>query len=112
MNKLIPLLAFSILLLVPAGTQQAYAITIESNGSGGGLWHVGTTWKDGVVPTGSENIIIKNDDIVTITTLVTVPGTITVESNGQLIITLLTTAGQLFIEGTLHNFGKTDINAS
>ena len=80
MNKLLPLLAFSILLLVPAGAQSAFAQVAvplgspvdgecTSNGTGGGDWSDPNTWDCvGVsdVPASRKQVIIQFGDTVTV----------------------------------------------
>jgi len=54
LNKLLPLLVFSVLLLIPAGAQNAFAQSLPSgspvdgdctsNGTGGGPWSNPNTW--------------------------------------------------------------------
>ncbi len=39
---------------------------ITSNGTGGGYWSEASTWAGGVLPTTSDNVIIKNSDVVLI----------------------------------------------
>ncbi len=80
MNKLLPLLVFSVLLLVPAGAQSAFAQTIPSgsandgdctsNGTGGGPWSNPNTWDCvGVtndVPASRKQVVILFGDTVTV----------------------------------------------
>ncbi len=80
LNKLIPLLAFSILLLVPVGAQSAFAqealpsgTPVDgdciSNGTGGGPWSEPNTWDCvGVsdVPASRKQVIIQSGDTVTV----------------------------------------------
>jgi len=80
LNKLLPLLAFSILLLVPAGAQSAFAqeaipsgTPVDgdciSNGTGGGPWSEPNTWDCvGVsdVPASRKQVIIQSGDTVTV----------------------------------------------
>lgn len=40
--------------------------TINSNNTGGGNWHVGTTWEGGVVPSATDRVVIKAGDTVVI----------------------------------------------
>jgi len=80
LNKLLPLLAFSVLLLVPAGAQSAFAQVAvplgspvdgecTSNGTGGGDWSDPNTWDCvGVsdVPASRKQVIIQFGDTVTV----------------------------------------------
>jgi len=80
LNKLLPLLAFSVLLLVPAGAQSAFAQEAipsgtpvdgdcTSNGSGGGPWSDPNTWDCvGVsdVPASRKLVTIQSGDTVTV----------------------------------------------
>jgi len=71
LNKLLPLLVFSVLLLVPAGAQSAFAVTGDctSNGTGGGDWSDPDTWDcvGGVdVPAKRRQVVILLDDTVTV----------------------------------------------
>jgi len=80
LNKLLPLLAFSVLLLVPAGAQSAFAqeaipsgTPVDgdciSNGTGGGPWSEPNTWDCvGVsdVPASRKQVIIQSGDTVTV----------------------------------------------
>jgi len=80
MNKLFPLLAFSIILLVPAGAQSAFAQEIFpsgdpvdgeciSNGTGGGDWSDSNTWVcEGAseVPASRKQVQILFGDTVTV----------------------------------------------
>jgi Secretion system C-terminal sorting domain len=49
---------------------------IMSNGTGGGNWSSRATWSGGVVPTGSETIIIQSTDSIYIDVPVTITGTL------------------------------------
>jgi hypothetical protein len=40
--------------------------TILSNGTGGGSFHVGSTWVGGVVPSGTQTFQIRHPDVVTV----------------------------------------------
>ena len=80
MNKLLPLLVFSVLLLVPAGAQNAFAQSLPSgspidgdctsNGTGGGPWSNPNTWDCvGVtndVPASRKQVVILFGDTVTV----------------------------------------------
>jgi len=80
LNKLIPLIAFSVLLLVPAGAQSAFAqVAIplgspvdgdcKSNGTGGGPWSELATWDClGIsdVPASRKQVTIQSGDTVTV----------------------------------------------
>jgi len=80
LNKLLPLLAFSVLLLVPAGAQSAFAQEAlpsgtpvdgdcTSNGTGGGPWSDPNTWDCvGVsdVPASRKQVNILSSDTVTV----------------------------------------------
>jgi len=70
LNKLIPLIAFSVLLLVPAGAQSAFAVTGDciSNGMGGGPWSDSNTWDCDAsdVPAKRKQVNIQSGDTVTV----------------------------------------------
>jgi len=76
LNKLIPLIAFSVLLLVPAGAQSAFAQSLPSvtgdcisNGMGGGPWSDKNTWVcvGGTdVPAKRKQVNIQFGDTVTV----------------------------------------------
>jgi len=84
LNKLLPLLAFSVLLLVPAGAQSAFAQEAipsgspvdgdcVSNGTGGGPWSDPNTWNcvdstgtGSDVPASRKQVIIQLGDTVTV----------------------------------------------
>ena len=101
MNKLIPLIAFSVLLLVPAGAQSAFAQEIlplafgdcTSNDTGGGPWSDKNTW-DCVggtdVPAKRRQVQILSGD------------TVTVNSDLNRASGVATTfIGNVFVDGTL-----------
>src|SRR5437870_4706912 len=46
----------------------ASAVTVTSNGTGGGNWSSTTTWAGGVLPTAADDAVIANGDTVTIDT--------------------------------------------
>ena len=101
MNKLIPLIAFSVLLLVPAGAQSAFAQEIlplafgdcTSNDTGGGPWSDKNTWDcvGGVdVPAKRRQVQILSGD------------TVTVNSDLNRASGVATTfIGNVFVDGTL-----------
>jgi len=99
------------LLLIPAGVQDAFAIPIESNGSGGGDWDDGSTWAGGVVPSSTDDVTIKNGDVVTIkdTRTIDVGGSLTIEVGAELIIDGLS-SGDLTNFGEMTNNGLISIN--
>jgi len=77
LNKLIPLIAFSVLLLVPAGAQSAFAQEAlpsasgdcTSNGTGGGPWSDPNTWDcvgGSDVPAKRKQVQILSGDTVTV----------------------------------------------
>jgi len=85
LNKLLPLLAFSVLLLVPAGAQSAFAQEeaipsgdpvdgdCTSNGTGGGPWSDPNTWDcvdstgtGSDVPASRKQVLILSGDTVTV----------------------------------------------
>ncbi len=101
MNKLIPLIAFSVLLLVPTGAQSAFAQEIlplafgdcTSNDTGGGPWSDKNTW-DCVggtdVPAKRRQVQILSGD------------TVTVNSDLNRASGVATTfIGNVFVDGTL-----------
>ena len=65
---------------------QAFAATVESNGSGGGLWHVGSSWSGGNVPNASDDVIIKDDDTITRQANYKHDGDITIKSGAELLV--------------------------
>jgi hypothetical protein len=48
-----------------------------TNGNGGGLWSSASTWLGGLIPTGSENIIIMASDSIIYDQAVTITGSLT-----------------------------------
>jgi len=104
LNKLLPLLAFSIILLVPAGAQSAFAQEILpfgspvdgdciSNGTGGGDWSNPNTWDCvGVsdVPASRKQVNILSSDTVTVDRVLN-------RFSGD----ATTFIGDVFVEGTL-----------
>ena len=79
--------------------------SIASNGTGGGIWSSGTSWLGGVVPGIGDNAAIKNGDIITVTSSVTVDN-LNISGNSGLTINngiTLTSSGQLYIYGTAAN---------
>ncbi len=77
----------------------AFATTIESATSG--TWSVGTTWVGGIVPTAGDDVVIKNNHVVTLSgphscalLTIDVGGTFT-------LISSLTTSGGLTNNGTI-----------
>ena len=86
MNKLIPLITFSVLLLVPVGTQNAWALNCESTGTG--FWDQSSTWSNcgGGIPGNADTATINSGDTVTVRTLVNLDGlTLIVNPFGNLI---------------------------
>ena len=102
MNKALPLLAFSVLLLVPAGAQNAFAVNVNSVGTGN--WVAGGTWSTGVFPAATDNITILAGHTVTIDSngilSLMGPGSLTIQPGGTLII------------GDPNVFGSTELRVS
>jgi len=99
LNKLLPLLAFSILLLVPAGAQNAFAQSLPSvtgdctsNNTGGGDWSDPNTWDCDAsdVPAKRKQVVILFGDTVTVDTNLN-------RSSGE----STTFIGNVFVFGTL-----------
>jgi len=109
LNKLLPLLAFSVLLLVPAGAQSAFAQekaspsgsavdgNCTSNGTGGGPWSDPNTWvcvdstgTGSDVPASRKQVIIQSGDTVTVNRDLN-------RTSGD----ATTFIGNVFVEGTL-----------
>jgi len=67
-----------------SNTPQAFAATVESNGSGGGLWHVGSSWSGGNVPNASDDVIIKDGDTIILELNYTHKGDVTIKSGAKL----------------------------
>jgi len=53
---------------------------IVSNGTGGGPWSASATWAGGVVPTGSDTIVIASTDSIIYDVAVTITGTLVKQS--------------------------------
>ena len=111
MNKLLPLLAFSALLLVPLVAQDAFAVTKTFVGASGGNWELGTNWSPAGVPAPNDDVVIDSalDFFVDINSAVTVgpSGSITLSpttSNNNLVTNA---GGSLTIFGT---FTMNDVN--
>jgi len=113
LNKLLPLIVFSVLLLIPVGAQDAFAVPIESNGSGGGDWNDGSTWAGGVVPSSTDDVTIKSGDIVSLIDNRTIDavGSLSIEAGAKLIIqgVRLSNSGSITNEGTITINGGDDI---
>ena len=113
MNKVLPLLAFSILLLVPVGVQQAYALNCESQQTG--FWDQSSTWSNcsGGVPADGDNVTIKNGHTVTIRTdiltVALVGLSLTVEQSAELVLDGASGGKLRITVGTFTNFGKTTL---
>jgi len=77
---------------------------ITSNGSGGGVWNVGSSWQGGIAPAASDNVEILNGDSIIITGALSQTGDVTVDSGGTLTLnpggsTLVTLNGTNLILG-------------
>ena len=86
MNKLLPLLVFSALLLVPLVAQDAFAVTKTYVGVDGGNWELGTNWSPAGVPAPNDDVIFDGSDVdVEINSAVTVGplGSITQSPTGN-----------------------------
>lgn len=105
------LVLVSILVLgILVSAQTVYAATIDSNGSGGGSWKLGSTWSGGVVPSASDDITIKSGDTVTVDDFIRiVTGSITIESGATLIVDGTKTRTFFLDGGTLTNSGTLTI---
>jgi len=101
LNKLIPLIAFSVLLLVPAGAESAFAQEIlplafgdcTSNDTGGGPWSDPNTWDcvgGSDVPAKRKQVQILSGDTVTVNRDLN-------RSSGD----ATTFIGNVFVDGTL-----------
>ena len=84
MNKLIPLLAFSILLLVPGGLQAVYAGPVcETVASGD--WTSAGPWSSGVPGAGCD-VVINGGHTITINSVISHDASITIAIGGALIV--------------------------
>jgi len=99
LNKLLPLLVFSVLLLIPAGAQNAFAQSLPSvtgdctsNNTGGGDWSDPNTWDCDAsdVPAKRKQVVILFGDTVTVDTNLN-------RSSGE----STTFIGNVFVFGTL-----------
>jgi len=112
MNNFLIVVFFSALILVLGGSvSDAFAVTVESNGSGGGDWNDGSTWAGGVVPSSTDDVTIKNGDVVTIKDSRTIDstGSLIIEGGAELKIDGLT-SGVLTNFGDITNNGLLTIN--
>ncbi len=92
-----------------SNTPQAFAATVESNGSGGGFWQVGSSWSDGNVPNASDEVIIKDGDTITRPVNYKHNGDVTIESGAELLVTPVSGA-EVFsapVDGELNTLDKT-----
>ncbi|MDD3531156.1 MAG: hypothetical protein PHV99_00985 [Candidatus Pacebacteria bacterium] len=81
----------SAVLFVLSGANTAFAATRTSNGTGGGIWSVGSTWAGGVVPATSDTVIIASGDTVSLSANLNQSGVVTINSGGT-----LTDGGKVF----------------
>ena len=111
LNKLLLVVFSSALILVLGDSvSEAFAVTVESNGSGGGLWHVGSSWSGGVIPNISDDVIIKDGDSITRQLIYTHNGDITIENGAELIVAA--PFGTFFTTGQVTNNGDITIQGS
>ncbi|MCD6111891.1 MAG: G8 domain-containing protein, partial [Bacteroidales bacterium] len=104
--------------------QNLNASDIQSNGSGGGAWNIGTTWDGGVVPSAGDNVTIKSTDVVKIQQNVvnspnnlTIIGTLTFGTGGSYSLTvsgdlLINSGGKLNVEADETNTNSHSLNLS
>jgi hypothetical protein len=96
----------------------AHASTIESNGTGGGDWNDSSTWSGGIIPTSTDNVIIKSGDIVKIkdSRIIGFTGSLMVDIGAELIIDgtiggLLQNNGSMINSGVLTLIGGSAISS-
>ena len=94
--------------------QEAFAVTVESNGSGGGIWTAAATWSGGVVPSSSDDVIIKSGDLVEITSpaITGVTGSISIEAGAELKLTGASSARDRRTERRVRTGGLMDGGSS
>ena len=108
MNKLIPLLAFSALLLVPLVAQDAFAVTKTYVGLPGGNWELGTNWSPAGVPAPNDDVIFDNTGFD-----VNINSAVTVGPSGSITLSPTTTNNNLLVNGpsgSLTIFGTFTMN--
>ncbi len=96
MKKAFVLIVLGTLLGIGAASAQ-----ISSNGTGGGDWSTGTTWSGGVVPTGTDNVVIQGSDAVTVSAAVSCAN-LTMNAG-----TKITISGAFALPGTSWNLDPT-----
>ena len=99
---------FGVLVLGMLGlSQEAFAVTITSAQTGN--WQDDSTWAGGVAPTGTDDVVIDNGHVVTISQNIVTSGDITTNSDGTLKIfdgNFLQVSGN-----TITNIGNIDMDA-
>jgi len=88
LNKLLPLLAFSILLLVPIGSQTAFAASITADVTACNtfcFWGSGSSWVGGVIPTVADDATIPSGATV-LNGASDKAKTVTVDAGGQWVL--------------------------
>jgi fibronectin-binding autotransporter adhesin len=101
--------ALSLITVLFSFLPNLFAATIESAATNN--WNLGTTWVGGVVPTASDDVVIKSGHTVTLNdtrscTALTVNGTLNANTGGN-----LTQSGSTAIAGTLNlNGGALDFS--
>lgn len=82
----------------------AAGATITSNGTGGGNWNVAATWTGSVVPTATDDAVIADGDVVTVTAAATC-NKLTIQADASML------DGTSFTVNTAVNFTvKTDLD--